>query len=98
VSVVTNKGKYIMGWLAWIVVGAVAGWAASMVMGTNRRQGLIMDIIVGIAGAFIGGMVFNALGQQGLDGFSIWSLFVAFIGAIILLGIIRLFNGRGLRV
>lgn len=90
-------GRYIMdqmGWLAWIVIGAIAGWLASMVMKTNREQGLIMDIIVGIVGALIGGFVFNALGIAGTTGFNIWSLFVAFVGAVVLLGILRLFSGR----
>jgi uncharacterized membrane protein YeaQ/YmgE (transglycosylase-associated protein family) len=81
-----------MGWLAWIIVGALAGWLASMVMHT--RQGLIMDIVVGIVGAFIGGFVFHQLGAAGVTGFDIWSLFVAFIGAVILLGLLRLVTGR----
>jgi len=82
-----------MGWLAWIVIGAIAGWLASIVMKTNRSQGLLMDIIVGIVGALIGGFVFNSLGTAGVTGFNIWSLFVAFIGAVVLLGVIRLFTG-----
>jgi uncharacterized membrane protein YeaQ/YmgE (transglycosylase-associated protein family) len=83
-----------MGWLAWIIVGALAGWLASIVMRTNARQGLLMDIIVGIVGALIGGWVFNLLGVSGVTGFNIWSVFVAFIGAIILLGLLRLVTGR----
>ena len=83
-----------MGWLAWIIVGAISGWLASIVMKTNREQGLIMDIIVGIVGALIGGFLFNQFGSAGVTGFNIWSVFVAFIGAIILLGILRLFSGR----
>ena len=81
-----------MGWLAWIIIGALAGWLASMVMRT--RQGLLTDIIVGIVGAFVGGFVFNQLGATGITGFDIWSLFVAFIGAVILLGLLRLVTGR----
>jgi len=80
-----------MGWLAWIVIGAVAGWLASIVMKTS--QGLLMDIIVGILGAFIGGFLVNQFGSVGITGFNIWSLFVAFIGAVVLLGVIRLFTG-----
>jgi len=79
-----------MGWLAWIVIGAVAGWLASIVMRTS--QGLLMDIVVGILGAFIGGILFNQFGSAGVTGFNIWSLFVAFIGAVILLGLVRLFT------
>jgi uncharacterized membrane protein YeaQ/YmgE (transglycosylase-associated protein family) len=83
-----------MGWLAWLIVGAVAGWLASIVMKTNGRQGLLMDIIVGIVGAFIGGFVFNQFGAAGVTGFNFWSVFVAFIGAIVLLAVLRLLTGQ----
>jgi len=83
-----------MGWLAWLVIGALAGWLASIAMKTNREQGLLLDIVVGIVGAMIGGFVFNALGIGGVNGFNIWSLFVAFIGAVILLAILRMVSGR----
>jgi uncharacterized membrane protein YeaQ/YmgE (transglycosylase-associated protein family) len=82
-----------MGWLAWIVVGAVAGWLASMVV--HSRLGLIGDIVAGIVGAFIGGFLFNAIGLAGTTGFDLWSVFVAFIGAVVLLGLLRLVSGRG---
>ncbi|MCC7447830.1 MAG: GlsB/YeaQ/YmgE family stress response membrane protein [Anaerolineae bacterium] len=81
-----------MGWLAWLIVGALAGWLASIVMRTNASQGLLLDIIVGIIGAFIGGFLFNIIGAPGVTGFNIWSVFVAFIGAIVLLGILRMFS------
>ena len=83
-----------MGWLAWIIIGALAGWLASIVMHTNARQGLLMDIIVGIVGALIGGFLFNAIGVPGVTGFNVWSLFVAFVGAVILIGLLRLVTGR----
>ena len=83
-----------MGLLAWLVIGAVAGWLASVVMGTHQRQGFLLDIIVGIIGAFVGGYLFQLLGMRGITGFSVWSLFVAFIGAIVLLFLIRLITGR----
>lgn len=87
-----------MGWLAWLIVGAIAGWLASMVMKTNKRQGLLLDIVVGIIGAFIGGFVFNELGSSGVTGFNVWSIFVAFTGAVVLLAVIRLLNGGGRRL
>jgi len=83
-----------MGWLAWLIVGALSGWLASMVMRTNRQQGLLMDIIVGIVGAFIGGILFNRVGAPGATGFNIWSVFVAFVGAVVLLGLLRMVTGR----
>ncbi len=80
-----------MGWLAWLIVGAIAGWLASLVM--HSRLGLIGDIIVGIIGAFIGGFLFNVIGAPGATGFNVWSIFVAFIGAVVLLGLIRMLSG-----
>lgn len=79
--------------IAWLIVGAVAGWLASMVMKTNAAQGTIQDIIVGIIGAFIGGFVFDLLGFEATadaaGSFSIIGVFVAFIGAVILLAILK---------
>jgi uncharacterized membrane protein YeaQ/YmgE (transglycosylase-associated protein family) len=77
-----------MGLIAFIVLGAIAGWIASLIMGT--REGLLLDIIIGIVGAFIGGLLFNAFGNVGVTGFNVYSLIVAIIGAIILLGLVRL--------
>src|SRR4051794_3264316 len=93
--VANGKGKQIMevmGWLAWIIVGAIAGWLASRVM--HSRLGLIGDIVVGIVGALIGGFLFRTIGVSGATGFNIWSVFVAFIGSVVLLGAIRLLNGN----
>jgi uncharacterized membrane protein YeaQ/YmgE (transglycosylase-associated protein family) len=85
----------VMGWLAWIIVGGIAGWLASQVM--HSRLGLLMDIVVGIVGAFVGGFLLNALGTTGVTGFNLWSVLVAFIGAVVLLGLLRLVSGRSVR-
>jgi uncharacterized membrane protein YeaQ/YmgE (transglycosylase-associated protein family) len=78
-----------MGLIGWIILGGLAGWLASVVVGTSKRQGCLLDIVVGIVGAVIGGMVFSALGGFGVTGFNLWSFFVAFIGAVILLAIVK---------
>jgi uncharacterized membrane protein YeaQ/YmgE (transglycosylase-associated protein family) len=76
--------------IVWIVVGAIAGWLASIVMKTNRQQGLVQDIIIGIVGAFIGGFILNVLGVGGgVSGLNIASILTAFIGAVVLLAILR---------
>ena len=49
-----------MGFLSWLIMGALAGWIASLIAGTNRQQGCLIDIIVGIVGAFIGGFLLYA--------------------------------------
>ncbi len=78
--------------IAFLVLGGIAGWIASLLMGTDASQGIFLNIIVGVIGAFIGGMVFNAFGSAGVSGFNVYSLVVAVIGAVILLGIVRLFR------
>jgi uncharacterized membrane protein YeaQ/YmgE (transglycosylase-associated protein family) len=78
--------------LLWIILGAIAGWLASLVMGTNARQGFLGDVLIGIVGALLGGFLFSMIGGQGITGFNLWSIFVAFLGAIILLAIMRAFR------
>ena len=81
-----------MGIIAWIVLGGIAGWLASMIAGNNASQGLLGNIIVGIIGAFIGGFVFSLFGGSGVTGFNLWSLLVAVAGATLLLFILRSFH------
>lgn len=84
-----------MGWLAWIIFGAIAGWLASMIAGTNERQGCLLNIIVGIIGAFIGGFIYNLVTGVPFDfGFNIRSFVVAVIGAVILLFLLTGMRGR----
>lgn len=86
-----------MDFILWIVLGAVAGWIASIIMKTNARQGLLGDIILGIVGAFVGGLVFNLFGAAGTTGFNLYSLIVAVIGSVIVIYLGRMmFRTRGI--
>ena len=78
-----------MGILAWIVLGGLAGWIASMVMKTNGEQGIFLNVVVGIIGALIGGFFIQILGGSGVNGFNVYSLVVAVFGAVVLLALIR---------
>lgn len=78
-----------MGIISWIIIGALAGWIASMITGKNKEMGAVANIVVGIVGGFIGGLVMNLLGGSGVTGFNIWSLLVAVLGSVILLWIIN---------
>ncbi len=85
-----------MGIISWLVFGALAGWVASMIAGTNERQGCLLNIVVGIVGAFIGGFLYSLItGDDFVAQFNISSFVVAVIGAVILLFIVsRTRRGR----
>lgn len=85
-----------MNFIIWIIAGAIIGWIASMIMHTNGRQGLILDILVGIVGAFLAGLVLTPLfgiGTINQNNFSLPALLVSLMGAILLLAIVRLLRG-----
>ena len=77
-----------MGFVAWIVVGLVAGWLAGQLM-KGGGYGVVVDIILGLLGGVVGGWLFGLLGLSSGGGM-IGSIVVAFIGAVILVGITRL--------
>jgi uncharacterized membrane protein YeaQ/YmgE (transglycosylase-associated protein family) len=78
-----------MGIIIWLIVGAIAGWLAGMVV-KGGGFGLIGDIVVGIVGAVIAGWLFPQIGLPLFGGDLIGAIIDAFIGAVILLVIIRL--------
>lgn len=80
--------------LFWIVLGALAGWIASLIMGTNESQGFLKNIAVGIVGALLGGWAFTFFGATGVTGLNLYSLLVAVIGSVILLGVLRALQGQ----
>ena len=83
-----------MGILSWIILGAIAGWLASMFI-NKTGEGLFRDIVLGIIGGVVGGWVFAAMGSTGVTGFNLWSLFVAVIGAVIVLVLYHALVRRG---
>jgi uncharacterized membrane protein YeaQ/YmgE (transglycosylase-associated protein family) len=86
-----------MGWVAWIVVGAIAGWLASKLVGSS--EGLLMMIVYGIVGGLLGGFVAtNLLHMKGLDGITFESILIATLGAAAVLLVTNRADGlRGLR-
>lgn len=75
-----------VGWIGYIIIGAIAGWIAGMIMKTH--YGLLMDIVVGIVGALVGGFLLSFFFDTAKGGW--WfTLFTAILGAVILLGLLR---------
>jgi len=76
-----------MGWLAWIILGGVAGWIASMLTRNNDKMGLIGNILIGIAGAFAGNFLVNLITGAGVAsfGFNFTTFIIAIAGAVVLL-------------
>jgi uncharacterized membrane protein YeaQ/YmgE (transglycosylase-associated protein family) len=81
--------------ISWIILGALAGWIASMIMGTDAEQGWLSNIVVGIIGAFVGGLIVRLFGGTGATGLNLGSLLTAILGAIILLALLRGYRRRG---
>lgn len=89
-----------MNFIIWLIVGGLVGWVASLLMRTDGQQGLVLNIIVGIVGAFLAGLILTPLlgiATINQNNFSLPGLIVSLGGAIILLAIVSLFRGNGLR-
>ncbi len=80
--------------IGWIIIGGVAGWLASLIMGTSGRQGCITNIVLGIVGALVGGIIWGMIsGDDFVAEFSIGTLLVATLGAVVILAIYRALTG-----
>jgi uncharacterized membrane protein YeaQ/YmgE (transglycosylase-associated protein family) len=73
-----------MSFLAWIVLGLVAGFIGSKIV-NKTGEGLILDIVLGIVGAIVGGWLFSMFGAHGVTGLNLYSFGVAIVGAIVVL-------------
>jgi uncharacterized membrane protein YeaQ/YmgE (transglycosylase-associated protein family) len=79
--------------LTWIVVGAIAGFIASLISGS--REGLLMMVVLGIVGAIVGEWVaIDLLKIPGVTGVNIQSIIVAVVGALIVIFVVGSLGGR----
>ncbi len=77
-----------MGLITWIIIGALAGWIASIIMKRNSEMGGLSNIIVGVLGALLGGFIASLFGLGTVSGFNIYSLLIAIGGSCLLLLIV----------
>lgn len=81
--------------IMWLIVGGLAGWIASKIMGTDASMGIVLNIIVGIIGAYIGGWLLKLIMDIELGSGNWWvTFFTAILGAVILLWIVGLVTRR----
>jgi uncharacterized membrane protein YeaQ/YmgE (transglycosylase-associated protein family) len=80
----TRQDGEAMSFLAWLVLGLVAGFIASKLV--NRRgEGILLDVLLGVVGALIGGWLFHLFGAAGVNGLNLYSMFVAITGSVVFL-------------
>ena len=75
--------------IVWLLLGALVGWLASMVMRTDAQQGALLNIVVGIVGAMIGGFLLGGP-TINTNSLNVTAIIVSFVGAVVLLGIVNL--------
>ncbi len=86
-----------MSFLAWIVLGLIAGFVASKIV-NKTGEGVFLDIVLGIVGAVVGGWLFNTFGHMGVTGVNLYSILVAVVGAVVVLVIYHALAGASARV
>ena len=77
-----------------IIIGALCGWIASMIMKTDAQMGAIENIIVGIVGGVIGNFVAGLIGLQATSDWSIGGIGISVLGAVILLWLLDFIRSR----
>ena len=82
-----------MSFLAWIVLGLIAGFIGSKIV-DKQGQGFWLNMALGIIGALVGGFLFSLFGSSGVTGLNIWSMIVAIVGSVVVLLIYNAVAGR----
>ena len=82
-----------MSWIITILVGALCGWLASMIMKTDAQQGAVANILIGIVGSILAqalfGNILNLGGDVAGSGFSFWSIVWGVVGSVVLIAILK---------
>ncbi len=83
-----------MGFIGYIILGALAGWIVSLILKTNKQQGAWGNIVVGVIGALVGGWLGSALFGVKITGLNISSLLIAIIGGLLFAIVLGMVTGK----
>lgn len=86
--------------IVWLVIGGLTGWQASVLMGTDARQDMTLNIVAGIVGAVLGGWLLGGLVDAGAinqSDFRVSAVLVALLGAVFLLSLVKFVRNNALR-
>jgi uncharacterized membrane protein YeaQ/YmgE (transglycosylase-associated protein family) len=88
-----------MDMITWLLAGAATGWAGSVYLGTEHRQGLAVNVVVAVIGAALGCWAANLLfGAPSVDGgFRGTTVFASLVGAAVMLAVIHMVQQRSAR-
>jgi len=79
-----------LGVIGWIIIGGLAGWVGSKIMGTDAQMGIFLNIVAGIVGGLLGGFLLRGVGVNVAGGGLLFSFLTCLIGAVIVLAIVKL--------
>jgi uncharacterized membrane protein YeaQ/YmgE (transglycosylase-associated protein family) len=92
----SGKEDSVLSIIAWLVVGALAGWIAGMIVPGDEGYGWLGSLVAGIVGALVGGFILGALtNTDWTTGIDIPTIIAAIVGAIIVVYVWKMVAGRG---
>jgi uncharacterized membrane protein YeaQ/YmgE (transglycosylase-associated protein family) len=81
-----------MGFISWIIVGAIAGFLANQIVGS--REGLLMMVVLGIVGGLVGGFIATSVLKMGsVNGINVESIIIATLGAVLVIAVVGMMQG-----
>ncbi|MGW4245637.1 GlsB/YeaQ/YmgE family stress response membrane protein [Nocardia sp. NPDC004722] len=82
-----------LGFFGWIIIGGLAGWIGSKIMGTDAQQGIVLNVVVGVVGGLLGGFLLKLVGVDVNGGGLIFSFLTCLAGSVLLLFIVGKVRG-----
>lgn len=84
-----------MDMITWLLAGVATGWGGSVYLGTEHRQGLVVNVVVAIVGAALGCWAANRVfGTASVEGFRGTTVFASLVGAAAMLAVIHMIQQR----